>query len=82
MAHWESNYSNYFETEEEARNDAIETMTETEFYDYLSMAISFRELLAWAIKKDDFYDEFGDAVDEAEEEYFQDWYKKVDDNDE
>lgn len=63
-----------FETEEEAREHAWETMDEFDLCMYLSHFLGYQDLLNWCLKQDKFFETFEDEFCQAEEEYFSDNY--------
>jgi len=77
--HWENDFGEEFETEEEARDDVYEKMDQIDLIEGLKTSISFTTLLAWAIKQPNFWDDFNDAVYEAENMFFHDNYHEVED---
>lgn len=77
-----NNISNtIFEDEEAARQHMLDNMTLESYVSYLEPQFSYKDLLKWALEHN-FFEEHEDLINEAEEEYFNDWYKKYDDEDE
>ncbi len=82
MNHWENDFGEEFETEEEAREDAFEKMEQADLIEGLEISIGFTTLLEWAMKQPNFWDDFNDAICEAEDIFFRDNYYEVKDSEE
>lgn len=70
-----------FEDEEAAREDAVANMTHEDYASYLEPRLSYEELLRWAFQHN-FFEEHEDLIEEAEEEFFNDWYIECEDEEE
>lgn len=72
-----------FDSKEKAFSDAcMEMLTDDATGDYLQPWVSYDELLAWAMKQDSFFDVFKDEFHKAQQDYFNDFYFEVEDEDE
>ena len=80
--HWENEWGDEFETEEEAREDSYERMDHTDLNEELGMVLSYNDLLNWCWKQPNFIDEFWEAIEEAERNYFENNYYEVEDEEE
>ena len=67
---WVSEWGDEFETEEEARDDALEKMDWNDYVDEFEYLISYRELLDWARQQPGFWERFEQDASEAEGEFF------------
>lgn len=70
-----------FDTEEEAFYDACDGMLDYS-EEYLKPWVSYDKLVAWAMKHNDFFDKFRDELYKAQQDYFNDFYFEVEDEDE
>lgn len=77
MNHWEDEFGNRFETEEEARDDSYEKMSKFDLIGHLGTILSYTEILEWAMHQDDFWERFDSAIFAAQDEFFQDYYFEV-----
>ena len=82
MTHWKNDFGEKFTTQEEAYDDAMGTMSDAIYDDYMRYTLSYSRLLEWAMKHDSFWDAFEPEISKAREIYFHDWYHKVEDEDE
>ena len=72
-----------FDSEDEAFGDAcMEMLTDGATGDYLKPWVSYDELLAWAMKQDGFFEVFEDELSKAQQDYFNDFYFEMEDEDE
>ena len=72
-----------FDSEDEAFGDAcMEMLTDGATEDYLKPWISYNRLATWAMKQDGFFDTFEDELSKAQQDYFNDFYFEVEDEDE
>lgn len=80
---WVDDDGNQFESYEEAYDDALNKMDITDLTDHFGNYVSFEQLLQWALKQDDFWNQFEDALSQAEQDYFEEWYheEEVEDDD-
>ena len=78
--HWENEWGDEFETEEEAREDSYARMNRTDLNEELGMVLSFSDLLDWCWNQPNFVDEFWEAIEEAERNYFESNYYEVEDD--
>jgi len=70
-----------FKSEDEAFSNAHTTMlTSAITGDYLKPWVSYDELLNWAMKQDGFFDYFEDEFYRAQQNYFNDFYFEIEDN--
>lgn len=70
-----------FDSEDEAFQDAFnEMLFNGDIGDYLQEHISYSDLLDWAMKQDGFYDYFGDKIIKAQQNYFNDFYVEMEDD--
>ena len=73
--------SKKFDSEEEAFDDAYnEMLIDGTAGDYLRNWVSYDTLLDWAIKQDGFFDYFGDEFSKAQQDYFNDFYFEMEDD--
>lgn len=79
MTHWENDWGDEFETEEDARNDATERMDWPNYEDELQYIISFHQLFTWARKQEGFVEHFENEFYEAEDNFFTSNYHEVND---
>ena len=79
MTKWKDDSGRIFETAEEAF-DHVRVMMDTHDYkNYFRQYIDFDELLDWAWSHDDFFDDFINDFDAAEEEFFTQHYQEIED---
>ena len=62
-----------------AWTDMEEQMTLEDFSEYFGCHVSYDHLLEWAMKQENFFNEFEDYYSLAEQEYFRDYYHEVED---
>lgn len=76
---WESEFGAQFETEEEAREDALCTMELNEYIDGLAGKIDKSRLLEWCWMHTDgkFFDDFYDEISDVEDDFFRENYYEV-----
>ena len=77
--HWENEWGDEFETREDAFEDACERMDSTDLDEELGMVLSFSDLLDWCWRQPNFMDDFDDAIQKAERNYFENNYYEVKD---
>ena len=80
--HWENDWGDEFETREDAFNDACERMDRTDLNEELGMVLSYSDLLDWCWRQPNFIDEFYEAIEEAERNWFENNYYEVEDEEE
>lgn len=80
---WVDDDGNQFESYEEAYDEALNKMDIIDLTDHFGNYVSFEQLLQWALKQDDFWNQFEDALNQAEQDYFEEWYheEEVEDDD-
>ena len=69
-----------FDSYDDAWEDAMEQMDFTDFAERFECQVNFWDLLNWARKQPNFYDDFCDAVSDAEQDYFDDFYRELEDD--
>ena len=70
-----------FGSEEEAFDDACDMMwLYGDIGDYLKPWVTYNELLDWAMDKDGFLDAFSDELHKAQQDYFEDFYFEMEDD--
>lgn len=81
---WENEFGEQFETEEEARENAFDTMALGEYIDRLAKKIDKSQLLEWCWQQTHgkFIDDFNDEIAEVEDDFFRDNYYEVEVEDE
>ena len=77
MKKYERDDGTIFDSYDEAWEDAMQEMDIPEFYERFENRVGYWELLSWATQQPHFYDEFSDAVSDAEQDYFDDFYHEV-----
>lgn len=82
MAHWENDWGEEFETEEDAREDVVEKMDWSAYEDELQYTISWHTLFEWARQQDGFFERFETNFYDAENEFFKANYHEVEDDEE
>lgn len=71
---WVDEDGNQFESYEEAYDEACNKMDIIDLTDHFGNYVSFEQLLQWALKQDGFWNQFEDALSQAEQDYFEEWY--------
>ena len=71
-----------FETEEEAREDAREKITLDDLADFFHNYRTMREILEWGLKNDAFLEHFQEDLCAAEDDYFHEFYREVEEEEE
>jgi len=70
-----------FDSEDEAFGDAcMEMLTDGAAEKYLKPWVGYDALLDWAMKQDGFFDVFGDELYKAQQDYFNDFYFEMEDD--
>lgn len=82
MSHWKNDFGCTYEDEEEARESAFEFMDGADYAENLSASIPYDELLSWAMKQDNFWVDFEEQVREAEDNFFTDHYREIEEDEE
>ena len=77
MARYESTWGGEYETEDEARESAARNFDEADFRDYFEEQVSYATLLEWAMRQNNFSEDFCDEICEAENEFFTDNYHEI-----
>jgi hypothetical protein len=79
MSKWKDSYGNIYETEDDARDNAINEMTWDDICEYFKTLMTFEDLFE-TIRKEmpNFYDEFEMEILDAEDDYFNKNYTKMD----
>lgn len=75
--YWENDWGDTFETEEEARNNVYDRMTDDDLIEELGYSIGYTELILWAMKQDQFFIDYADAIEEARDSFFRSNYHYV-----
>ena len=76
--YWENDWGDTFDTEEEARNTAMEQMTIDNYFDRLFTAIDHEDLLRWAWNQPNFLDDFMTEISAVEDDFFESHYHELD----
>lgn len=70
-----------FDSEDEAFGNAcMEMLDDGATGDYLQNYVSYDKLLDWAMKQDGFFDVFEDEFYRAQQDYFEDSYVELEDD--
>ena len=69
-----------FDSREEAFDDAFSEMLPDYGEEYLKPWINYDQLLAWAMKQDGFFDVFKNELYKAQQDYFNDFYFEMEDD--
>ena len=70
-----------FDSEDEAFGNAcMEMLDDGATGDYLQNYVSYDKLLDWAMKQDGFFDVFEDEFYRAQQDYFEDFYVEMEDD--
>lgn len=73
--------SKKFDCESEAFEDACnEMLADMSVRDYLKPWVSYDNLLNWAMEQDGFFDYFGEELNKAQQDYFNDFYFEMEDD--
>ena len=71
MTHWENNYGDVFETEEQARENAVQEMSWDDICEYFKTVMTFDDLFDTVRRRmRNFYEEFEMEIMDAEDDYF------------
>lgn len=65
------------EDEECVYEDSYDTMDNEDFEQYFSYQVSYTDLLNWARSQDGFYEHFNDEITRARDEFIQENYIKI-----
>lgn len=77
MAHWENDWGEEFETEEEARENVLENIEWADYEEQFFDIVPFHNLFEWARKQDGFFEDFEMELCEAENRFFNDNYHEI-----
>lgn len=77
---WKNDWGEEFDTEEDARENVWKHMGRDHYEDRLEYIINHSKLLSWAMDQDAFYEAFQKEINEAEEEFFDDYYHEIEEN--
>ena len=70
-----------FDSEDEAFGNAcMEMLTDGATGDYLQSYVTYDKLLNWAMTQDGFFDVFEDELYKAQQDYFNDFYFEMEDD--
>lgn len=69
-----------FDSYEDAWDDAMEQMDFADFAERFEGQVGFWELLKWAQKQPNFYNHFEVAISNVEQDYFDDFYRELEDD--
>ena len=82
MIYYTNEWGGQFDTYEEAREATLEYMDFYDLSEELQYHVSFYALLEWAMKQPKFFDDFGDKVTAAEDEFCNEYIHEWEDEDE
>lgn len=68
-----------FMTYDEAWEDMQEQMALEDFSEYFGCHVGYDRLLEWAMKQENFFNDFEDEYTQAEQDYFCDYYHEIED---
>ena len=71
-----------FETYEEAAEALVETMETDDYIELLGYQIDFFRLINWAMKQQNFFEDFSDEISKAEEEFCNNYISYYEDEEE
>ena len=81
MAHYEDRYNgDFFETEDDAREAALEEMSWDDYEEKFKTSIGFSALFTWARTQPGFFEYFENEIYEAESDYFDENFVLVEDD--
>lgn len=70
---WHNEWGEDFNSYEEAREETLKHMDEEDYLDVLTTPAIAWEIVKWAMKKEDFYDQFQDKIDRIEQEFLDEY---------
>ena len=70
---WHNEWGEDFNSYEEARDETLKHMDEEDYLDVLTTPVIAWEIVKWAIKKEDFYDQFQDTINRIEQEFLDEY---------
>jgi len=82
MRIWENAWGEEFETEEDARDNVSERMDWYDYERFMERSITWNQLFNWARKQEGFYEAFENEFCEAENDFFDENYSIVDNDEE
>jgi hypothetical protein len=75
---WENDFGATFETEEDARDSIVEYMGIDDYCEYMGNQMTFEDLFHKVMTLPGFWERVEDEYCAAENDYFNDYYHKVD----
>ena len=70
---WHNEWGEDFNSYEEARDETLKRMDEEDYLDVLTTPAIALKIVKWAMKKEDFYDQFQDEIDRIEQEFLDEY---------
>lgn len=72
MTYYETEFGGKFNTREQAEEACLEDQTIEDFTEYFGYQITFEALLNWAMRQENFSNDFSEQIEAANKEYFDD----------
>lgn len=82
MSVWTRDDGKRFESEEEARDDALTWFDRDDLINWVRETIDMDDLFNWLFKNNDFLDDFADTIDLAQERMFNEFYMEEEEDEE
>lgn len=82
MAYYTNEWGGRFDTYEEAREATLENMEFEDLSEELAYSVSYPKLLEWAMKQPGFYEHFEDQINDAENEFCNEYITEWEDDEE
>ena len=82
MAYYTTEFGGRFDTYDEAVEACLCDQEMDDFEDYFSRQVSYTKLLNWALEQEKFFNDFGNEIDKANQEFLDDCIREWDDEDE
>lgn len=81
MTYYLTEYGGQFDTYDEAVEACLSDQEMEDFEEYFSYQVSYTRLLNWAMKQEQFFNDFDNEIDKANQEYLSDSITEYDDDD-
>ena len=79
MVYYTTEFGGRFDTYDEAAEACLCDQHMDDFEEYFSFQVSYTRLLNWACKQEQFFDDFCDEIDKANQEFLDEYIRKWED---
>lgn len=79
MAYYTTEFGGKFDTYDKAVEACLCDQDMDDFEEYFSLQVSYKKLLNWAMEQEKFFEDFGDEIDKANQEFLNEYIREWED---